>query len=82
METTIEHKKMTPLEKQQNFHKELKALLVKYNAELYIERETRGYFEEQKIVVDFEYDESFFEEHGTGIIPQLDLGEREDGKVH
>ena len=82
METTIEHKKMTPLEKQQNFHKELKALLAKYNAELYIERETRGYFEEQKIVVDFEYDESFFEEHGTGIIPQLDLGEREDGKVH
>ena len=82
METTIEHKKLTPLEKQQNFHKELKALLAKYNAELYIERETRGYFEEQKIVVDFEYDESFFEEHGTGIIPQLDLGEREDGKVH
>lgn len=72
---------MTPLEKQQNFHKELKALLAKYNAELNIERETRGYFEEQKMVVDFEFDESFFEEHGTGIIPQLNLGEWEDGKV-
>ena len=72
---------MTPLEKQQNFHKELKALLAKYNAELSIERETRGYYEEQKMVVDFGYDESFFEKHGTGIIPQLVLGEWEDGKV-
>ena len=71
---------MTPQEKQQNFHKELKALLVKYNAQLELESNSRGYYEEHKIVVDFDYDGSFFDEHGTGCIPQLDLGTYEDGK--
>lgn len=65
---------MTPQEKQHNFAKELKELLAKYNAEILLERITKGYFEDQKVVVAFEYDESFFEEHGTGVIPSLDLG--------
>ena len=70
---------MTPQEKQQNFHKELKALLLRYGAELGIETTTKGYYEEHKMVVDFNYDESFFDEHGTGCIPQLDLNAWEDG---
>jgi len=71
---------MTPKEYQQNFYKELKELLNKYNAEISIERQGRQFFEEEIIVVDFAYDESFYEEHETGIIPQLILGTYEDGK--
>jgi hypothetical protein len=71
---------MTPLEKQQSFHKELKELLLKYKAEITLDYNYVGYSSEEKIVVDFEYDESFFDEHGTGVIPQLVLGRFEDGK--
>jgi len=70
---------MTPQEKQQNFHKELKALLLRYDAELGIETTSKGYSEEHKMVVDFNYDESFFDAHGTGCVPQLDLNTWEDG---
>lgn len=40
----------------------------------------REYLSEPKIVVDFKYDESLFQNNGTGIIPQLVLGSFEDGK--
>lgn len=71
---------MTPLEKQAEFHKELKRLLRKYKAEILIEDFGVGYSRDQKIVVDFDYDESLFEEHKTGVIPQLILGSYEDGR--
>lgn len=70
---------MTPLEKQQQFHLELKELLKKYKAEICLEFFEQKYISEPKIVVDFKYDESLFEEHNTGIIPQLILGSFEDG---
>lgn len=69
----------TPEQKQQDFHTELKALLKKYKAEITIENFGSGWVDENKIVVDFKYDESLFEANGTGIIPQLVLGEWEDG---
>ena len=69
----------TPEERQQKFYTELKALLKKYKAEITIESFGHGYNYENEIVVDFKFDESFFEEHGTGIIPQLVLGTWEDG---
>jgi hypothetical protein len=75
---------MTPLERQKEFHKELKDLLRKYKAEIMIEDFglSYGYHgSDNKIVVDFEYDESFFEEHNTGIIPQLILGTYENGSI-
>ena len=72
---------MTPTEKQQEFHKELKLLLKKYNAEMMIEDFGRDYVRDNKIVVDFGYDESFYKEYETGIIPQLILGTYEDGSV-
>ena len=72
---------MTPLDKQKEFHKELKELLKKYKAEIMIEDFGRDYVTDNKIVVDFEFDESFFEEHDTSIIPQLILGTYEDGSV-
>lgn len=67
------------VEKQQSFYNELKALLVKYDAELTIEDFGRNWQTDEKIVVDFKYDESFFEKENTGIIPQLVLGHYENG---
>ena len=70
---------MTPFEKQQQFHVELKELLKKHKAEIALEDFGTGYITEEKIVVNFEYDETLFEEHNTGVIPQLVLGSFEDG---
>jgi hypothetical protein len=67
------------VEKQQSFYSELKALLIKYDAELTIEDFGRNWQTDEKIVVDFKYDESFFEKENTGIIPQLVLGRWENG---
>ena len=67
------------VEKQQSFYNELKALLVKYDAELTIEDFGRNWQTDEKIVVDFKYDESFFEKENTGIVPQLVLGRWENG---
>ena len=64
---------MSTVEKQQSFYKELKALFVKYDAELTIEES------DEKIVVDFKYDETFFEKENTGIVPQLVIGRWENG---
>lgn len=67
------------VEKQQSFYSELKALLVKYDAELTIEDFGRNWQIDEKIVVDFKYDESFFEKENTGIVPQLVIGRYENG---
>lgn len=67
------------VEKQQSFYSELKALLVKYDAELTIEDFGRNWQTNEKIVVDFKYDESFFEKENTGIVPQLVIGRYENG---
>jgi len=66
-------------DKQEQFHKDLKALLIKYKAELTMEDFGRNFSEDWKIVVDFEYDESFFEKEDTGIVPQLIIGRWADG---
>ena len=67
------------VDKQQSFYSELKALLVKYDAELTIEDFGRNWQTDEKIVVDFKYDESFFEKENTGIVPQLVIGRYENG---
>ncbi len=67
------------VEKQQSFYNELKNLLLKYDAELTIEDFGRNWQSDEKIVVDFKYDESFFEKENTGIVPQLVLGRWENG---
>ena len=64
---------MTPLAKQERFHEELKELLTKYKADILLEDFGKGYQIDYKIIVEFEYDESFYKEHGTGIIPDLVL---------
>lgn len=70
---------MKPIEIQQNFYKELRMLLLKYKAEICLEQFETIYLPEEKIVVNFEYDESLFEENNTGIIPQLIIGSFENG---
>ena len=65
---------MTLIEKQKNFHVELCELLKKYNAEITLEDFGREYMRDEKIVVTFGYDESLYEENGSGIVPDLVLG--------
>jgi hypothetical protein len=70
---------MTPEQKQQEFHKELKSLLRKFDAELTLEDFGRNWSEDWKIVVNFKFDETLFAENNTGIVPDLVLGTWEDG---
>jgi len=73
---------MTPEQKQLQFHIELKALLVKFDAELTIENfgtNWGNWGDDDKIVVDFKWDEAMCEAHDTGVIPQLVLGTWVDG---
>ena len=70
----------TPKEKQEQFHKMLKRLLSDYDAEIALEDFGKGYSVDWKIVVDFKYDESFYEDHGTGEVPKLILGTYECGE--
>ena len=67
---------LSTTDKQQKFLTELKELLVKYNAELSVNNNNHY---EDRLVVEFNYDGSFFEKEGTGIITDLDLGRWEDG---
>jgi hypothetical protein len=71
---------MTPEQKQQAFHTELKALLVKFDAELTIENFGRNWGDNDKIVVDFNWDQKMSDTQNTGIIPQLVIGTFEDGR--
>jgi hypothetical protein len=71
---------MTPEQKQQTFNTELKALLVKFDAELTIENFGRNWSDDMKIVVDFNWDQKMSDTQNTGIIPQLVIGTFEDGR--
>lgn len=71
---------MTPQEKQQAFLTELKALLAKYDAEIVLEEFGRDFVSNQKMVVDFNFNEAQYHEHGTGLTPQLILGTSVDAK--
>lgn len=71
---------MSPIERQQNFHRELKQLLLKYDAEISIDDNNIGYESYPQIVVEFKWDSQFIKDFDTGIIPDLILGRFEDGK--
>jgi hypothetical protein len=68
---------LSTTDKREKFLIELKELLVKYKAELSVN--DYNHFED-RLVVEFIYDGSFFEKEGTGIIPDIDLGRWEDGR--
>ena len=63
------------MKKDTQFHKELKELLKKFDAEIVIEDFGRGWSEDNKIVVDFNWKPDI-EEEST---PQLVLGTWENG---
>jgi hypothetical protein len=58
----------------------LKDLLLKFKAEINLENFGSAWADNEKIVIDFAFDEELFEKTNTGIIPQIILGRFEDGK--
>lgn len=67
-------------DKQQRFIKELKLLLLKYDAELIIEDFGRDWSTDDKMVVQFAWDEELSKLVNDGRIPDLVLGNYESGK--
>ena len=59
---------------QQQFYKELKELLIKYDAEILIRNVGENYSNDNRMIVGFKY-------NGQYTVPQLDLGTWEDGTV-
>jgi hypothetical protein len=67
-------------EKKDAFIKEFRQLFAKYKAELSIEDFGRGYMSDEKMVVDFEWDEDICNKTDSGIIEQWVIGRWENGR--
>jgi hypothetical protein len=67
-------------EKVMQFQTELQQLLFKFNAELCIEDFGPSWVPDEKIVVNFAFDEALFHSEGSGIVPDLVIGKWLDGK--
>jgi len=67
-------------EKIEQFKKELKALLVKYDAELIVEDFGRHWATDEKIVVNFNWDEDLANRTKNGIVPDWVIGRWENGR--
>lgn len=67
-------------DKVEQFQKDLKALLAKYDAELTIEDFGRGCSSDEKIVVNFSWDEDLANRTNDGIVPDWVIGRWENGR--
>lgn len=67
-------------DKRQQFMKEFRELLIKFKAEIMIEDFGCGYSTNEKIVIDFEWDEDLNKRVESGIIEQLVIGRYENGR--
>ena len=67
-------------EKVEQFKKELKVLLVKFDAELIIEDFGRDWSSYEKIVVNFNWDEDLANRTENGIVPDWVIGRWENGR--
>ena len=67
-------------DKVEQFQKELKALLAKYDAELTIEDFGREWSPDEKIVVNFSWDEDLSNRTNDGIVPDWVIGRWENGR--
>jgi len=67
-------------DKVEQFKKELKSLLAKYDAELTIEDFGRNRATNEKIVVTFAWDEDLANRTNDGIVPDWVLGSWENGR--
>lgn len=61
-------------DKIEQFHKELKSLLLKYDAELCIENFGKGWSVDEKIVVSFNWDKDLANKVNSGIVENLIIG--------
>lgn len=66
-------------EKVDQFKKELKALLIKFDAELTIEDFGKYWTTDENIVVSFNWDEGLANRIGNGVVPNWVIGRFEDG---
>lgn len=67
-------------DKVEQFQKELKSLLVKYDAELTIEDFGKNWSSDEKIVVNFIWDEDLANRTNDGIVPDWIVGHWENGR--
>ena len=67
-------------DKRQQFMKEFRELLIKFKAEICIEDFGSGYNTNEKIVIDFEWDEDLSKIVESGIVEQLVIGRYENGR--
>ena len=67
-------------DKMMQFQIELKALLVKYDAELTIEDFGRDRSSDEKIVVNFAWDEELANRTNNGVVPDWMVGRWENGR--
>jgi len=67
-------------DKVEQFKKELKELLAKYDAELTIEDFGRDWSSDEKIVVTFNWDEDLANRTNDGIVPDWVVGRLENGR--
>jgi hypothetical protein len=67
-------------DKVEQFQKELKALLAKYDAELTIEEFGRDWSSDEKIIVNFAWDEDLANRTNDGIVPDWVVGRWENGR--
>lgn len=68
-------------DKKNKFHSELKALLLKYDAEIEIrDFGTKIWLSDQKVVVTFNWDEDLSNRTGDGVVPRLIIGSWENGR--
>lgn len=67
-------------DKVEQFQNELKSLLAKYDAELTIEDFGRDWSSDEKIVVNFAWDEDLANRTNDGIVPEWVIGRWENGR--
>ena len=67
-------------DKRQQFMKEFRELLIKFKAEIMIEDFGSSYNPNEKIVIDFEWDEDLSKKVESGIVEQLVIGRYENGR--
>lgn len=67
-------------DKVEQFQKELKSLLVRYDAKLTIENLGRNWATDEEIVVTFAWDEDLSNRTNDGIVPDWVIGRWENGR--
>ena len=70
---------MSGKDKVEQFQKEFKALLAKYDAEIEIQDFGRNWSTDEKIVVTFAWDKELSDKVNDGIVPDLVVGRWENG---